>query len=152
MTKKKTEPTKSKHYADYQNFGRPIEWTPERIEEEFKAFQEWLQDSDNIFYHSFAHERGYSKDTLRRVAERHPDFLSAYNMAMERQPTRIVDGALKQNYNGNFAQFVLRCNHGWKEPKDEDPQTEMVEELKAMRRDMNRLYENNPEAFQSEAD
>ena len=152
MTKKKTTETKSKHYANYQNFGRPIEWTPERIEEEFQAFQEWIFDDENIFYYQFAHQRGYDKDTFRDIAQKHPDFWRVYKIAKEMQPEKIQDGALKQRYNGNFAQFILRCKFGFREPKDDNPQTEIVGELQAMRRDMNRLYENNPETFQPKAD
>lgn len=72
----------------------------------------------------FAAMIGFSPRTFLDWRNRHPDFNEAYEDCLEIQKAFIMEsGGI--TLNGGFAQWLLKCNHGMKEPVEE--QAEGVE-------------------------
>ena len=98
-----------------QQFGRPIEWTAERIENEARVFDEWMGNPKNYYFTKFALDRGYTSDFLTHLAGRSEIFARTLHRARELQEVRIAANSLDRTFDGNFAKFVLANRHGWKE-------------------------------------
>lgn len=112
--KDRTKTTASR-YPVGQNFGRPREWTDDKIEAECAALEEWVKDPDNYYIASYAISRGYTSDTLDKLAERNSNFRRTLTSAKEACEHKIVDGSLSRKYDGSFAKFLLANKAGWKE-------------------------------------
>ena len=102
----------------------PSKWTAERIREEAEALAEWCDTSiDNVWFKSFALERGYPPQYLSEWAARtdedgnplHPEFLEAYKKAETRQEQRLVQGGVMGLFNPTMCIFVLKNRHNWKD-------------------------------------
>lgn len=95
--------------------GRPKEYTPEFIEAEAEALEEWMQDPSNIYFKKFAFERGYSYKRLSEFAAVNRRFKDTLERAREWQEIKLVEGGLLDEFNANLTKFVLINNHGWAE-------------------------------------
>jgi hypothetical protein len=93
--------------------GRPEEYTDEFLEKEAEAFLEWSKNSNNLLFKNFALERGYSPEYLSRFAKKNEEFRQAYERAKSWQEVKLVEGALRNKLNANFAKFLLINAHGW---------------------------------------
>jgi hypothetical protein len=61
----------------------------------------------------FALERGYPPDELAHFAKKSEVFKRAYLFAKEWQECKIVEGALFNKFNSNFAKFAMSNLCGW---------------------------------------
>lgn len=68
----------------------------------------------------FADSIDTTDDTLRNWCENYPDFATAYARCKNIQKGKLVDGALSERYNANFAKFVAVNCHGMKERSETD--------------------------------
>lgn len=68
----------------------------------------------------FAYEWGFSKFSVYDWCEKHPKFARCYAEAMELQKAFIMEGAAAGAIPHGYAIFMLKCNHGMVEPKDDD--------------------------------
>lgn len=91
----------------------PIKYTLEFIENEAIAFVKWFVKPENIYFKRFALERGYPPDELSNFAKKSEVFARAYRLAKEWQECKIVEGALFNNLNSNFAKFAMANLSGW---------------------------------------
>lgn len=65
----------------------------------------------------FAREIGVGVRTVHDWIDRYPEFGQAHEVAKDLQKSYIMEsGGI--TLNANFATFMLRCNHGMKEPED----------------------------------
>jgi hypothetical protein len=96
------------------NSGQPSsKYTQEFIEKEAKAFILWFSHPENIYFKRFALERGYPPDALAYFAKKSEVFKRAYLFAKEWQECKIVEGALFNKLNSNFAKFAMANLSGW---------------------------------------
>jgi DNA-packaging protein gp3 len=95
--------------------GAPKKWTPERIEAEAAAFEEWMQRPDSIWYESFCLERGFLPDELSRWAKENERFRQVYEKAKAWQKNKLVNGGLLNKFNAGFTKFVMSNTCGWYE-------------------------------------
>ena len=91
----------------------PLKYTQEFIEKEAIAFISWFCKPENIYFKRFALERGYAPDELARFAKKSEVFRRAYLFAKEWQECKIVEGALFNKLNSNFAKFAMTNLSGW---------------------------------------
>ncbi len=95
--------------------GRPLEWTPERIEEERLALVKWFQNPDNYYFNAFLNERDLHREHLDYLFKYSKSFFDAVTRAREIQEQRLVELAVSKKGDGNFIKFVLQNKAGWKE-------------------------------------
>jgi hypothetical protein len=105
-------------YPGCETGGRPVEWTPERIEAEADALVEWLKITTNIWFKRFCMERDIPADYMSIFARKNAKFHRAYKKAIITQEARLVEGGLYSITNPTMSIFVLKCNHKWVEGTD----------------------------------
>lgn len=110
--------------------GRPRRYTKAYVEGELvQKLDKWIEkrlaEGEPLWINGFAIDERIPVSTFSvelNNPEKYPLFSKAYARAFEAQQRDIVDNALKNRYNSQFAQFVLKNNHGWKD-KSEVEQT-----------------------------
>ena len=100
-------------YAGCEKGGRPVKYTTEFIEAEAEALEKWMQQPDSIYFKRFSFDRGYSYKRLSEFAEVNQKFSDVLERAHEWQETRLVEGGLKNEFNGAFCKFVMGNTCGW---------------------------------------
>ena len=100
-------------------------YTDDFIEKEAKLLVEWMKKSPhNIYFRSFARERGYSSQRMYEWKEVNTVFAEAFEIAKDWQQSKLVDSGLFERTNPGFTKFILSAVHGMKEadkPKEEAP-------------------------------
>lgn len=104
---------KGNKYAAGNSGQMPSKYTQEFIENEAKAFILWFSQPENIYFKRFALERGYPPDVLADFAKKSEVFGRAYTFAKAWQECKIVEGALFNKLNSNFAKFAMTNLSGW---------------------------------------
>lgn len=92
---------------------RPKKWTPERIAELQKDFEEYYKDEDKLFLQEFCVDNGYSPQLISELSAMSETFSEAVKRTNQFLEQRLVKAALKQKYNPVFTMFVLKNKHGW---------------------------------------
>lgn len=95
--------------------GQPQLYTDEWIGNEAKAFREWLQRPDALFFTTFATDRGYCIQRLTEFADRSVEFSEVLKYAKDIQHNRLVNCGLKNETNSGITKFVLANHHGYTE-------------------------------------
>lgn len=108
-------PKGHKPYPGCEKGGAPKKWTPERIEKEADAFEEWMRRPDSIWYKDFALERGYLSDRFAEWAKENEKFARIYRKSQEWQQSKLLKGGLLNTYNAGFTKFVMGNTCGWYE-------------------------------------
>jgi hypothetical protein len=106
-------PKGHKPYPGCERGGAPKKWTPEKIEAEADAFEEWMNRPDSIWYEDFALERGYLPDNLVRWAKENEKFCTVYKKSQSWQKSKLLKGGLLNTYNAGFTKFVMGNTCGW---------------------------------------
>lgn len=104
---------KGNQFAVGNSGPQPSKYTNEFIEQEAIAFIKWFSQPENIYFKRFALERGYPPDELAHFAKKSEVFKRAYLLAKEWQECKIVEGALFNKLNSNFAKFAMSNLCGW---------------------------------------
>lgn len=100
-------------YAGCETGGRPKKWTPELIEAEADAFEEWMNLPTSIWYEDFALERGFASSNLIRWAKENEKFCAVYKKSQTWQKNKLIRGGLTGKYNAGFCKFVMSNTCGW---------------------------------------
>ena len=98
-----------------ENKGRPREYTDEFITNEAKAFYEWMEKPENIYFKSFAIERGYSPKYLIEFAKVNKEFSVCLAYAHDWQEQKLANYGLFNKTNSSITKFVLQNCHSWAE-------------------------------------
>lgn len=93
--------------------GHPKIWTQERILDEAKAFLEWMNLEDSVYFNSFAIERGYPPQKFSEFAEESIEFAEVLKYAKQWQEQKLVKNALLNKTNTGMTKFVLNVHHDW---------------------------------------
>ena len=56
-----------------------------------------------------------SRETLRRWADRYPEFCCAYTICEHESELNLVDGGLLKRYEAGFVFRALKNKHGWRD-------------------------------------
>lgn len=94
-------------YAGCENGGRPLRYTKQFIKHETKAFEEWMNRPDSLWYKDFALERGYNPDLLSLWAKENEKFSGAYERSQHWQQSKLINEGLYGTYNAPFTKFVM---------------------------------------------
>lgn len=100
-------------YSGCETGGRPTKYTPEFIEAEADAFEEWMQRPDSIYFKRFAINRGYHPHRLTEWAKENEKFSLVYSKAQAWQEMRLAEGGLTNEFNAGFCKFVMGNVCGW---------------------------------------
>lgn len=106
---------KGNQFAKGHGYGRPKEYTDAFIENEAKAFREWMQKPENIYFKSFAIERGYLPSFLTEFAKTNKVFDECLSYAHAWQEQKLANYGLFSKTNPSITKFVLQNCHGWTE-------------------------------------
>ena len=93
--------------------GRPKKYTPEFIEKEAEAFEEWMKRPNSIWYEDFASERGYDPNLLSLWASENERFSGVYTRAQFWQKSLLIRGGLLNKFNSSITKLVLANTIGW---------------------------------------
>ncbi|ADI38040.1 hypothetical protein wcw_0672 [Waddlia chondrophila WSU 86-1044] len=137
---------KGNQYAVGNSGPAPSKYTDEFIEQEAIAFVHWFSKPRNIYFKRFALERGYSPDELARFAKKSEVFKRAYLFAKEWQECKIVEGALFNKLNANFAKFAMANLSSWSDKQQlsgdvSNPLTLLMHKIDGSTKD---LVDDNP--------
>jgi hypothetical protein len=91
--------------------GRPKKYTPEFIEKEAEALEEWMKIDKNMFIEDFCFERGYWDEQAVIFEKENERFSSTYKRFKNKQKTTLFKGGLSKKFNYNMCQFILNVNH-----------------------------------------
>ena len=114
---------KGNQYAKGHSHGRPVKYTKEFIEEEAEAFYKWMEGEKNIFFKSFAIERGYLPKYLNQFADKNEVFKECLEFGKAWQEQKLVNSGLYSITNSNITKYVLGNCHGWYENQQSTPMT-----------------------------
>lgn len=99
--------------------GRPVEWTPDCIEDIRYKLEEWMKIPTNLWFDDFVIEHDLPADIVARLANKSESFLATYKRAVMIQQARMFKGAVfNKDMNSTALIFGLKANHGWCEGKD----------------------------------
>lgn len=116
--------TKGDKTEEEKPFGRPREWTEERLKDAAKHLNEYLdrakKDKSIFWWKDWCFDYGMLPSQCARFSERCEDFRQAYIRACEWQEQTVVKYALAKKFADNFSQFYLRTQHKerWKEKEE----------------------------------
>lgn len=96
-------------------FGRPVEWTKERIDQEADALEEWLKDPNNYYANNFFCDRGISRQHVQPFCEKSVHFSDTWRKAKEIQEQRLINLAVTRKGDPGFIKFMLVSKGGWKD-------------------------------------
>jgi hypothetical protein len=100
-------------YSGCETGGRPKKYTPKFIEAEAKAFLEWMQDKNSLWYEDFAAQRGYSPQRLTEFSEMNEKFSEVYARSQAWQKSLLIRGGLLNKFNSSITKLVLANTCGW---------------------------------------
>src|SRR5208337_5317700 len=100
-------------YPGCETGGAPKKYDDAFIEEEAKAFEEWMKKPGSIYFKRFAFDRGYSQQRLSEFAEVNQKFSETFKRAKEWQEVRLAEGGLVNEFNAGFCKFVMGNACGW---------------------------------------
>ena len=103
------------HACYFVNEGRSVKYTPEFIENEAKAFLEWMKLPTSLYFKRFAIDRGYSPQRMNEFAEVNETFSEVFRFAKEWQEVRVSEGAMTQELNAGFSKFFMANVCNWRE-------------------------------------
>lgn len=102
-------------YPGCETGGRPLEWTPARIEALRLELEEWMKVPSNFWFADFTFDRGLHKDILPKLSKMDEKFKGTYKKAIQNQESRLLKGGLFNATNCTMSIFALKCNHAWGE-------------------------------------
>lgn len=114
---------KGNQNAKGHSHGRPVKYTEEFIKEEMEAFYKWMEGERNIFFKSFAIERGYLPKYLNQFADKNIDFKECLEYAKAWQEQKLANSGLYGITNSNITKYVLGNCHSWYENQQSTPVT-----------------------------
>lgn len=106
-------------------FGRPKEWTEERLKDAANHLNEYLdrakKDKSIFWWKDWCFDYGILPSQCVKLAEKSLDFREAYQRACEWQEQIVVKYALAKKFADNFSQFYLKTQHKdkWGEKVDD---------------------------------
>jgi hypothetical protein len=105
-------------YPGCETGGRPLEWTPERIEALRLKFEEWMAVEENFWFKDFISENDLQDFILSKLAKMNEKFYITYKKAIRKQESKLLNGGLFGRTNSTMSIFALKCNHKWIEGTD----------------------------------
>jgi hypothetical protein len=94
-------------YNENGEGGRPVKWTPEAIEKEAEALEQWVKQPTSIWFEKFAFEREFPIEYLSRWAQENKRFNQAYTRAKDWQKIRLIEGGLLNKTNPKITTLLL---------------------------------------------
>ena len=117
--------------------GRPIKYTPEKIEAYADELIEWMKIPTNIWFKDFCLEKDINPDLMSEWAANNDKFSGVYRLAKHRQESRLVNGGLMNIYNSSIVKFVLGNALGWVDKHEPKVSGDVVNPLTLLLRSIN---------------
>ena len=92
--------------------GRPPKFTKEFCDAEAKAFHEWMELEDSIYFKNFAISRGYSPTCFDLMKEVSEEFSEALKIAQQWQQGKMIQFGLFKKTDAGLTKFLLSAVHG----------------------------------------
>jgi len=96
-----------------KNVGRPVEYTPERIQEIKDAMERYIQETDIPIVAEFA----YLHDIRRQKLYEIPELTDTLGKLIDKKESTLEKGGLLGDYNASMAKFSL-AQLGWSEKQE----------------------------------
>lgn len=93
--------------------GRPIEYTPERIQEIKEAMERYIQETDVPIVAEFA----YLNNIRRAILYEIPELSYTVGKMIDKKESQLERGGLTGEYNASMAKFSL-AQLGWSEKQE----------------------------------
>lgn len=103
--------TEIKGLSPWEGFGRPIKWTPEKIQTEVDALLEWIKEPQNIFITKFAVHRGYSDNRIHEWKKTNEVVQEACNYLLAKQKMLLIEGGLSKKLYFPMCSLLLSNWH-----------------------------------------
>lgn len=100
-------------YPGCETGGRPKKYTEEFINRQADELIIWLREPKNIFFEDFLLDQDLNPQLMAIWAKENDKFSSAYDIAYQRQASRIKNGAITKDFSDGFSKFILINNHGY---------------------------------------
>ena len=95
------------------NVGRPVEYSPERIQEIKDAMERYIQETDIPIVAEFA----YLHDIRRQKLYEIPELTDTLGKLIDKKESTLEKGGLLGDYNASMAKFSL-AQLGWSEKQE----------------------------------
>jgi hypothetical protein len=124
IKKKKTLPSKHKPKVQVTlppaKIGRPITWTPEKINELGMEYLQYVKSHPDMLFQGefFDEEKSLPEDTFSYLCARSPEFARLISTVKRRLETRILKAmswTRKSGANAASLMFVLKNQYGYAE-------------------------------------
>lgn len=87
--------------------------TPEFIEKEAEALEEWMKEPENLYLQDFVMSRTYGPQRLPEFAKKSERFAEAYARAKCFQERKIMHLGLTRKYDSQFCKFTMQNVCRW---------------------------------------
>lgn len=88
-------------------------YTPEFIEKEAIALDEWITKNDNLYFKQFAISRGYASKHMIDWAKENERFGESYARAKDWQELKLMQGGLSRKFDSSFCKFTMQNVCKW---------------------------------------
>lgn len=101
--------------------GRPVEYTDEIIRGYADEMVQWFLASDeNVFIKDFFISKQLPSEYASRWADKSDYFHHAYKRCKDIQEQRLVNGAIRGDYDRVFSIFTLKNVAGWRDKQEHE--------------------------------
>jgi hypothetical protein len=100
------------------NPGRPVVWTPQRIEQLAEELLAWSNNPNHLFLKEFTAAQGIPASHLARFAQSNPAFAETLELVSDVLETRLMRGGLDSKLNHNIVKLIAVSKYGYTEKTD----------------------------------
>lgn len=93
--------------------GRPRKYSDEDLEKFADELLIWLKNPKHIWFADFALDQDINPNRMSAWAKENERFRIAYEIAQERQKSKLINGSLFKELDGSTVKLVLAHAHGW---------------------------------------
>lgn len=111
-------------YPELEEVLTPREYSVEDVERLADELTNWMKKKSHLLVVGFFIKKGLLKKDVALFAERSERFAFAYELAMMRQESRLVEGALKNKLDSHTVKLILMSEHGWQEKRETELSSE----------------------------
>jgi hypothetical protein len=98
--------------------GRPVVWTPQRIEQLAEELLAWSEDPNHLFLKEFSAAQKIPASHLARFAGSNPAFAETLELVSDILETRLLRGGLNSTHNHNVVKLICVSKYGYTEKTD----------------------------------
>ncbi|SRR5216684_241216 len=136
-------PPKGHPNYNINNEGRPKTYTKPIVDQYALDLIEWSNKDSSVWIKDFCLEQDLDPNIMSDWSRENNNFALAYNIAKQKQESRLFKGALDNKYNNKITVLCLTNHHGWADKSEtrvsgdsQNPLTIVLDKVAGKTKDM----------------